>query len=31
MHVQLFAEMDSTAEAYGCMSTLIMGWGPLPF
>ena len=23
--------MDPTTEACGCMSTLIMGWGPLPF
>ena len=26
MHEQLFAKMDS-----GCMSTLVMGWGSLPF
>ena len=31
IHVQLFAKMDPTAEAYGCMSTLIMGWRPIPF
>ena len=31
MRVQLFAKMDPTAEAYECMSTFIMGWGPLPF
>ena len=31
MHSQLFAKMDPTAQAYGCMSTLIMGWGPLSF
>ena len=31
MQSQLFAKMDPTAQAYGCMSTLIMGWGPLPF
>ena len=23
--------MDPTAQAFGCMSTLIMEWGPLPF
>ena len=23
-----FSKVDPTAEAYGCMSTLIMGWGP---
>ena len=31
MHTQLFAKMDPTAEAWGCMSTLLMGWGLLPF
>ena len=31
MHAQLVTKMDPTGEAYGCMSTLIMGWGPLPF
>ena len=31
MHVQLFAKMDPTAVACGCMSTHIMGWHPLPF
>ena len=31
MHTQLFAKMDPTAESSGCMSTPIMGWGPLPF
>ena len=30
MHTR-FAKMDPTAEAWGCMSTLIMRWGPLPF
>ena len=28
---QLFAKMDPAAEAYGCMSTLIMGRYPCPF
>ena len=27
----LFGKMDPTTEAYGYMSTVIMGWGPLPF
>lgn len=31
MHTQLSAETDPAAEAYGCRSTLITGWGPLPF
>ena len=31
MYVQLFAKMDPTVEAYGCISTLIMEWGPLIF
>ena len=31
MPVQLFAKMDSTAEAYRYLSTLTMGWGPSPF
>ena len=31
MYVQLFAKMDPTVEAYGCISTLIMKWGPLIF
>ena len=31
MHAQIFTKMDPTEQAYGCMSTLIMGWGPLPF
>ena len=26
-----FAKMDPTAEAYRCMSILIMGWSSLPF
>ena len=30
MCAQLFAKMDPITEAYGCMYTLIMGWG-LPF
>ena len=28
---QDFAKMDPTAEAYSCISILIMGWSPLPF
>ena len=31
MHVQHFSKMDPTTETYRCMSTLIMGWGVLPF
>ena len=31
MHVQLFAKMDSTAEACGDTSTLVIRWGALPF
>ena len=31
LRAQIFAKMDSIAEACGCMSTLIMGWHPLPF
>ena len=31
IYAQLFAKMDPAAEAYGCMSTLIMGWYPCPF
>ena len=31
IYAQLFAKMDPSAEAYGCMSTLIMGWYPCPF
>ena len=31
MHVQLFAKMDSTAEACGDTSTLVIWWGALPF
>ena len=31
IHVQLFAKMDSTAEACGDISTLVIWWGPLPF
>ena len=31
MPVQLFAKMDPTTEACGNMSTLTMGWCPLPF
>ena len=30
MHVHHFAKMNPTAEACGCMSTLIMGQCPLP-
>ena len=29
--VQFFAKMDPTTEVCGCMSTLIVGWHPLPF
>ena len=31
MHVQLFSKMDCTIKGYRCMSTLIMGWDPIPF
>ena len=31
MHVQPFSKMDPTLEPGGCMSRLIMGWGPLLF
>ena len=31
MRAQLFAKMDPTTEACGCMSTRIMGWRALPF
>ena len=31
MHVQLLPKMDFTAEAYGCVSTLITEWSSLPF
>ena len=31
MHVQLFAKMDSTAEACGDTSTLVIWWEPLAF
>ena len=31
MHAQLFSKVDPTAETCGCMSTLLTGWGPLPF
>lgn len=30
MLAQPFSKMDPNAEAYGCMSRLIMGWEPLP-
>ena len=31
MNEQIFAKIDPTAEASGCMSTLSMGWGPSLF
>ena len=31
MHVQLFSKMDCAIKGYRCMSTLIMGWDPIPF
>ena len=31
MQAQIFSKMDPTAEAYGCMSRLIMGGDPSPF
>ena len=31
IYAQLFVKMDPAAEAYGCMSTLIMGRYPCPF
>ena len=31
LHVQLFAKMDPTAEACGCISMLIIWWHPLLF
>ena len=31
MWAQLFAKIDCTVEACGCMSTLIVGWDPPPF
>ena len=31
MHAQLFSKMHPSTEAYGCMSTLIMGWDPSVF
>ena len=31
MLMQLFSKLDPTAEVYGCMSTLIMGWSPSLF
>ena len=31
MPAQLLSKMDFNVETYGYMSTLIIGWGPLPF
>ena len=31
MRAQLFAKVKPPEEAYGCISTLVMGWGPLRF
>ena len=30
MRVELFAKINPTTEACGCISTLVMGWGLLP-